>query len=393
MIERKPRLLRITTVPISLHLLLKGQPQFMMKNGFEVLSVSADGRELQAIKNAGIPHHIINLTRKISPLADSIALWKMIQLIKSFKPDIVHTHTPKAGLIGMIAAWICRVPIKLHTVAGLPVMEATGMKKFVLILTEKITCFCANNVYPNSNGLMDYMTNNFKSFTNKFKVLGKGSTNGINTNYYSLTPEISALADVLKSKHNIQPSDFVFCFIGRLVGDKGINELINVFDVLSKYNSCKLLLVGMQEPDLDPLSQNCLEIIQNNPNVIDLGYQDDVRIALAASNAFVFPSYREGFPNVVMQAQSMGVPCIVSDINGCNELVTHNVSGLIVPVKNESALQGAMDIFINDTKKCKTFASIARENILQHYEQSQVWNYILTEYKDMLMKSLQFNKT
>ena len=141
MIERKPRLLRITTVPISLHLLLKGQPQFMMKNGFEVLTVSADGKELQAIKNAGIPHQIINLTRKISPIADSIALWKMIRLIKSFKPDIVHTHTPKAGLIGMIAAWICRVPIRLHTVAGLPVMEATGIKKSLLILTEKITCF------------------------------------------------------------------------------------------------------------------------------------------------------------------------------------------------------------------------------------------------------------
>jgi glycosyltransferase involved in cell wall biosynthesis len=387
MLDKKPRLLRITTVPISLHLLLKGQPQFMQSNGFKVLTVSADGKELAAIKSTGIPHQIINLTRKISPIADTIALWKMIQLIKSFKPDIVHTHTPKAGLIGMMAAFICRVPIRLHTVAGLPVMEALGLKKSLLILTEKITCFCANNVYPNSNGLMVFMINNFRSFKHKFKVLGKGSTNGIITKHYSLTPELSVLADHLKSKYNIQPSDFVFCFIGRLVGDKGINELINVFDCLSKNNNCKLLLVGMQEPELDPLSANCLEIIHNNKNIISLGYQDDVRVALTASNVFVFPSYREGFPNVVMQAQSMGVPCIVSDINGCNELVTHQESGLIVPVKNETALQEAMCILMNDTEKCKSFASIARENILQHYEQSQVWNYILNEYKQMLSKN------
>ena len=388
MLEKKPRLLRITTVPISLHLLLKGQPQFMMKNGFEVLTVSADGKELAAIHNAGIPHQIINLTRKISPVADFIALWKMIQLIKSFKPDIVHTHTPKAGLIGMMAAWICRVPIRLHTVAGLPVMEAQGIKRSLLILTEKITCFCANNVYPNSNGLMAYMVNNFKSFKHKFKVLGKGSTNGIITNHYTLTPELNELAVQLKSKYHILPSDFIFCFIGRLVGDKGINELINVFDTLSKKFNCKLLLVGMQEPELDPLSAACLEIIQNNKDIISLGYQDDVRVALAASNAFVFPSYREGFPNVVMQAQSMGVPCIVSDINGCNELVTNNVSGLIVPVKNETALIEAMTKLINNTETCKSFASIARENILQHYEQAQVWNYILNEYKQLLNKNL-----
>lgn len=387
MLDKKPRLLRITTVPISLHLLLKGQPQFMQSNGFEVLTVSADGKELAAIKSTGIPHQIINLTRKISPIADTIALWKMIQLIKSFKPDIVHTHTPKAGLIGMMAAYICRVPIRLHTVAGLPVMEAQGLKKSLLILTEKITCFCANNVYPNSNGLMDFMIDNFRSFKHKFKVLGKGSTNGIITKHYTLTPEISVLATQLKSKHNFQPSDFVFCFIGRLVGDKGLNELINVFDILSKKNNCKLLLVGMQEPELDPLSANCLEIIHNNKNIISLGYQDDVRVALAASNVFVFPSYREGFPNVVMQAQSMGVPCIVSDINGCNELVSHNKSGLIVPVKNETALQEAMYILMNDTEKCTSFASIARENILQHYEQSQVWNYILNEYKQLLTKN------
>jgi glycosyltransferase involved in cell wall biosynthesis len=386
MVAIKPRLLRITTVPISLHLLLKGQPQFMAENGFDVLTVSADGKEVTAIKAAGISHKIIHLTRKISPIADILALWNLIRLIRTFKPQIVHTHTPKAGLIGMMASWICNVPIRLHTVAGLPVMEAAGMKKHILLFTEQITCFCAHRIYPNSNGLLSYMNDHFKKHQYKFKVLGMGSTNGIPSAHYTLTPVLTEKAKTLKIEKNIQPTDVVFCFIGRLVSDKGLNELISVFDDLSKTMPCKLLLVGMQEPTLDPLSPKTLQLLQENKHIICLGYQDDVRVALAASNVFVFPSYREGFPNVVMQAQSMEVACIVSDINGCNELVTHQESGIIIPVKNKEALRDAMYFLMEHKELCTSYATKARSTILNHYEQSKVWNNLLHEYHTLLSK-------
>lgn len=386
MVSTKPRLLRITTVPISLHLLLKGQPQFMLENGFDVLTASADGKEVAAIKAAGIAHTIIHLTRKISPIADLLALWHLVHLIRTFKPHIVHTHTPKAGLIGMMASWICNVPVRLHTVAGLPVMEASGLKKQILLFTEQITCFCAHRIYPNSRGLLTFMNTNFKKHQHKFSVLGMGSTNGIPSAHYTITPKLTEKAQILKNENNIQSTDFVYCFIGRLVGDKGINELISVFNELSKTTSCKLLLVGMQEPMLDPLSPKTLQLLQENKRIIALGYQDDVRVALAASDVFVFPSYREGFPNVVMQAQSMEVACIVSDINGCNELVTHQESGIIIPVKNEVALRDAMHYLMQHKELRKSYVTKARSNIVNHYEQAKVWENLLNEYNNLLQK-------
>src|SRR5690606_9683572 len=138
----------ITTVPISLKLLLRGQLHFMMAEGFEVMAVSSDGPEVDSLLQEGITHRVVRMTRTIAPLSDLVALIKLVSVIRTFKPDIVHTHTPKAGLLGMLAAWICRVPIRLHTVAGLPLMERRGFVRAVLVLTEKITYACATAVYP-----------------------------------------------------------------------------------------------------------------------------------------------------------------------------------------------------------------------------------------------------
>src|SRR6187551_3696016 len=148
-----PRLVRITTVPISLHLLLQGQFRYMREHGFDVITMSADGKEVADVIKDGTPHIVIPMTRKITPLQDFKCLFKLIVEIKKLKPDIVHTHTPKAGLLGMIASWACRVPVRLHTVAGLPLMESSGPKRYLLDLAERLTYACAHIVYPNSQGL------------------------------------------------------------------------------------------------------------------------------------------------------------------------------------------------------------------------------------------------
>src|SRR5690242_3117643 len=153
----KPRLLRITTVPISLKLLLRGQLAFMQSQGFEVLAVSADGKEIQSVTEEGVNHKIVPFTRKITLIQDLICLWQLIVLIRKFRPDIVHTHTPKAGLLGMLAAWICGVPLRMHTVAGLPLVEARGFKRAVLKITERITYWCAHRLYPNSGMLKEFI--------------------------------------------------------------------------------------------------------------------------------------------------------------------------------------------------------------------------------------------
>jgi glycosyltransferase involved in cell wall biosynthesis len=379
----KPRLLRITTVPMSLKFLLKGQLSFMQSSGFEVLALSADGPEIKAVTDEGVKHQIVKLTRKITPLTDLWSVFQIMQVIWKFKPHIVHTHTPKAGLIGMIAAWICRVPVRMHTVAGLPLMEVTGFKHTVLSLTEKITYACATRVYPNSKALASYIEQHLYSSPSKFKVIGEGSTNGIDTDFFCLTDQVRAAARRLKEENSLK-DELAFSFVGRIVKDKGINELLKAFDRLSQEVECRLILVGPFEDDLDPISDESRAILKSNKNIVATGYVNDVRPALAASDVFVFPSYREGFPNVVMQACCMERPCIVTNINGCNEIIQHGITGLIVEPKNEKQLYDAMKSLATNPSQRKEFGTLSRKFVAGNFNQKYLWNLILTEYKTQL---------
>ena len=405
-----PRLLRITTVPISLKLLLRGQFTFFKSHGFEVLTVSADGAEVKDMIEDGITHQVVPMTRTITPVSDFVSLIKLIQVIRKFNPDIVHTHTPKAGLLGMMAAWVCRVPVRMHTVAGLPLMEATGVKKMILKITERITYACATNVYPNSKGLFDFIISEFQipdsifqtslekvaerdrpqfEIRNlKFKIIGRGSSNGIDSSFFSRTPELQNRADEIRKQYHIPEGAIVFSFVGRVVKDKGIIELITAFKMILKTREdAYLLLVGPLEQELDPLPAEVLDFIQQHPQVVAAGYQNDVRPWMVASDVFVFPSYREGFPNVVMQAACLEVPCIVSDINGCNEIIEAQVNGLIVPAKDAKALFEAMQAMMTDQDKRESFAKKSREFVSKNFDQQFVWGQLLAEYRRVLKQS------
>jgi glycosyltransferase involved in cell wall biosynthesis len=181
----------------------------------------------------------------------------------------------------------------------------------------------------------------------------------------------------------------VFCFVGRIVKDKGINKLLSAFDRLSKENKdVKLLLVGPEERELDPISKQSQEIIKNNKQVISVGFQKDVRPFLAQSDVFVFPSYREGFPNVVMQAGAMELPSIVTNINGSNEIIEEGVNGTIIPVKDENALFDKMKLLAEDENLRNNLAKNARQMIVDRYEQKFVWNELLDEYNRLLSEKL-----
>lgn len=405
------KLLRITTVPLSLKVLLKGQLNFMSNNGFEVVAVSSDAKSLQEVQETEkVAVETVEMTRTISPLKDLKALWDFYRLCKKEKPLMVHSHTPKAGIVGMLGAKLAGVPIRLHTVAGLPLMEATGTKRKVLDFVEKVTYASATKVYPNSKGLYDFIVANRLTSSVKLKVIGKGSSNGIDTNFFSLNQVPLEKQTELKKEWNITTNDFVFVFVGRLVGDKGINELVQAFQNLETRNQesaslvsnlealvpspqslvsskvPKLLLVGPLESDLDPLKEETLKEITTNPNIISVGFQKDVRPYFAIANALVFPSYREGFPNVVMQAGAMGLPSIVSNINGCNEIVVEGENGTIIPVKNVEAIQIAMQKMMEDKEYYSKLKENARPMIQSRYEQSVVWNALLEEYNSLINK-------
>jgi glycosyltransferase involved in cell wall biosynthesis len=385
----KPKLIRITTVPLSLQKLIAGQMEFMSRNEFEVFMISSpfDGQlALERKENAiYIP---IAMTRVISPLADLKSLYNLVKAFRQIKPDIVHTHTPKAGLLGMLAARIVGVPVRLHTVAGLPLMEARGLKRIVLEAIEKITYACAHQVYPNSSNLKEFIiASNFTSSA-KLKVIGNGSSNGINVNLFQLTDDIASQVKVLQIKHHLNADHFIFVFVGRLVKDKGIEELVSAFSALAKqYPKMRLLLVGPEESDLDPLSMECRTEIYDNPAIIHVGYQNDVKPYLALSQVLTFPSYREGFPNVPMQAGCFGLPCIVSNINGCNEIIENDKNGVIIPVKDTVSIKEAMDRVYLDTELYDVMKSNARKMIVERYDQQKVWDLILREYQYFLKRN------
>lgn len=377
------KLIRITTVPISLQTLLKGQHRFMSQNGFEVVGVSSTGAELKNVRNdEDIRVYELEMTRTISPLADLKSLWNFYNLCKKEKPLIVHSHTPKAGVVGMLGAKLAGVPIRLHTVAGLPLMEATGVKRKVLDVVEKLTYTSATKVYPNSKGLYNFILQHSYTKPIKLKIIAQGSSNGIDTNHFNPAQIEAEQQKQLKQDLGIQPDDFVFVFVGRLVGDKGINELVEAFSQLNK--NSKLLLVGSSEAELDPLELKTLKKIENNPNILTVGFQKDVRPYFAISNALVFPSYREGFPNVVMQAGAMELPSIVSNINGCNEIIIEGENGIIIPVKNSEGLKTAMQKMIEDKNYYLQLKKNARKMIESRYEQKVVWAALLQEYNELI---------
>jgi glycosyltransferase involved in cell wall biosynthesis len=358
----------------------------MRDKGFEVLTVSAAGPEVETIKKEGVDHRVIPFTRRLTPIQDLLCLWRLIELIRLFRPDIVHTHTPKAGLLGMMAAWICNVRVRIHTVAGLPQMESGPLMRSLLHVTERVTHAGAHRIYLNSIALREYVVNQLQFSPVKLKVLGNGSSNGINASFYSRTESLEREARNLRSTLGISPTDLVFCFVGRIVRDKGIIDLAKAFQQLRNSQPAKLILVGSFEEELDPLPSSTVKFLKEDSDVILAGFQDDVRPWVMAADIFVFPSYREGFPNVVLQACCMEIPCIVSDINGCNEIIEDQVTGLVVKPKDAEALYNAMRSLSTEQARRKRFGTLSREFVAKHFDQQYFWEELLKDYQSLLKK-------
>lgn len=391
----KPKIIRVTTLPISMNILLRNQLRFMSFY-FNVIGItSKDTKHFpEIIQREGIRLVSIKLTRSISLITDLIALLKMIHIFVREKPQIVHSHTPKAGLLAMLAARLVSVPVRLHTLSGLPLSEATGIRKRIFRVAERITGSCAHRVYPNSAGLKRLVIEERLYSPDKLKIIGNGSSNGIDLEYFN-SSNFDSTADFRKnfrSTIGISEDDIVFCFIGRIVKDKGIKELIHSFHNLLIANERNtktlsrivLLLVGPLGTGDNRIGKHLEHTIQTHSEIEYVGRKDDIRPYLLASDVFVFPSYREGFPNVVMQAGAMDLPCIVTDINGCNEIVVNMENGLIVQPKDIDSLSGAMQLLLDNPALRANMASKARKMVADRYNQKDFWAALLEEYNDLL---------
>ena len=377
------KLVRTSTIAASLDILVKGQLRFL--NGhYEVIAVSGEDKHLENVRNReGVRTFSVPMQRQISPLKDLVTLWKLYVFFKKEKPDIVHSMTPKAGLLSMAAARFAGVPVRIHTFTGLIFPSRKGQMQKLLIFMDKLLCRFATNIYPEGQGVKSDLIR-FNITSKPLHVIANGNVNGVDNQYFD--PEIYSETDknLLKAELKITTDNFVYIFIGRLVGDKGINELIAAFKRLAAEKPhIKLLLVGGMETELDPLLPETVCEIGTNPNIISVGFRPDIRPYLGIANALAFPSYREGFPNVVLQAGAMGLPSIVSDINGCNEIIESGMNGVIIPVKNAEALYDAMNELASDENLQATLRLNSRPVIVQKFAQKEVWNALLNAYQKL----------
>jgi glycosyltransferase involved in cell wall biosynthesis len=380
MVKRK--LIRVMTADFSHIELLKGQGKFMSQY-YDVLAIGSDtGRINEIYENEGIRAINIPMKRSLAPFSDLKCLLQFIKVFRKEKPFIVNAGTPKGSLLAMIAAKITCVPHRIYSVTGLRYEGCSGFMRWLLMTMERISCLCANKVIPEGNGVKNTLIRDH--ITNKpLEVVLNGNINGVDMQHYSVESVSQSKAEIRKQM-NLTDDDFAFIFIGRLVKDKGINELASaMMKMKSIHPNVKLIVVGNYESKLGPLHEDTVNFINHDSSVRYIGYQYDVRPAFIAADALAFPSYREGFPNVVLQAGAMGLASIVTDISGCNEIVIEGVNGKIIPPRNSDRLFEEMKWFYENQDEVKEMSSRARQLIQDRYEQSAVWNALLNVYQKM----------
>ena len=350
----------------------------MKRDGYETVVVTSPGKELDDFKKRNPLEKTIEVSmeRHISLAKDLKSLWQMVKVLRKEKPYMVHSMTPKAGLLTMIAGWLTGVPVRVHTFTGLVWPTETGLKRKILMATDWITCACATHIIPEGQGVM----NDLQHYITRepMKVLGYGNVKGVDMDKFNP----ARFPDVKKDE-----SKFRFVFVGRIVGDKGINELVEAFVRLNnEYPKTQLTLVGKYEANLDPVKPETLKLIEENPCIDACGprYGDDLLVEYMESDCFVMPSYREGFPNTVMEAGAMGLPSIVTDINGSREIIIHGENGLIVPSKDTDALYQAMKQMVENTSVREKMAANARPLIESRFEKSFVQDCLIKFYKEIL---------
>lgn len=379
---KKIKIIRACTVPQSLSFVTGMIPDLQKK--YEVVLLSSPGSEWEQVKSEydGVRCLQVPMERHISIKNDIVALWCLIVVFCKEKPTMVHSMTPKAGMLCMLAAFIARVPVRVHSFTGLVFPTSHGFKRRVLMATDWLTCFCATHIVPEGEGVKDDLLNN--RITRKhLKVLGFGNVKGIDLTHFSRTENVMEQAEPIR-KEGIT----TFISIGRIVRDKGINEMVQAFQRLYTENSSvRLILVGVYEDNLDPISKDTKDIINSCKAIEAVGRQSDVRPWLAASDVAILASYREGFPNVVIEAGAMGLAQIVTNINGAREIIKDGENGVIVPSKDADALYKAMRKLTLDTELRKRLATNARQSISSRFDYRFVRKCLYDFYDEIIQQN------
>ncbi len=372
----KKKIIIVTTVPQTIYYILENQPSFL-KQHYEVELVTSPGIEVSLIqKREKVKIHTIEMQRKISPLKDFFALIRLVFLFLKIRPDCVHSYTPKAGLLSMASAYLIGVKIRIHTFTGLVFPSRKGIIKKLLIFTDKLTAFFATMIVAESEGVKEDLKSK-KITPHNIDIIGSGNIAGVDEQFYSPSSKELKLSSRLRL--GLPDDVFVFCYVGRLNPEKGIPELIRAFSSLD--SNAYLLIAGIPDPSY-PLDSKTLDLIECNSKILNLKSLHNAKIIFSASDVNILPSHREGFSNVLLEACSMGIPSIATDVNGSREIIRNNETGWLIPIKNELALKEALEMSLK-SYNLSELGENCRNEILKKFKRKDYLQKLLNFYKKL----------
>lgn len=375
------RILLVTTVPSTIRYILAGQPKFLSSK-YDVCIASSPDSDLDYISmSEGVDVYPIKMNRRISVLEDIKSVFDMLFIIHKVKPDVVHSFTPKAGLVCAIAGFIMCSPVRVHTFTGLIFPTKKGFLKNIIKAMDKIVCTLNSSIVAEGVGVKSDLE---KITKKKIEIIWNGNVAGVDTDFFSLDNYKYCLnkgefVDLIRRNDK-----FKFCYIGRITKDKGIEELVEAFLRLNVDNRYELLIAGSFEDERDINTRIKNEILSNK-SIINLGFLQDVRPVLASSDVFILPSYREGFPNSVLQACSMELPCIVTDVSGSNELITDGLNGWIADPASVKSLYQKMKIAANQTADVRNrMGNFSRNMVLEKFDRKEFQKRLISFYESII---------
>lgn len=377
-------MLHVVTASMGVRL-MRGQLKFLREAGFEVAVASAPGEELTSIARAEKAQRIeAPLSREIAPLRDLVALVHIWAILRRIRPAIVNFGTPKAGLIAGLAARLSGVPFRVYTLRGLRGETATGIKRHLLFLCERISCACADRVICVSGSLRQKAVSHGIVDPERAVVLGSGSSNGVDVSRFECAGGSQILGRQLREKLGIPEAAPVVGFVGRFTRDKGMPELMEAFTTLrGQFPELRLLMVGdFEEGDLP--AAEVVRRINTEPNIVCTGFVDDAAPYYAVMDILALPTYREGFPNVVLEAQAAGKPAVVTNATGAVDSVIDGVTGLIVPLRDSVALTGALGKLLAEPKLAFAMGQNGRKRAIAQFQPTRIWNELVGQYQSAL---------
>jgi len=393
---RRGAVVHISNVPFSLRSFISGQAKYMRERGLDLHVICSAGELLDRFADSeGVTTHEVSIHRQITPFRDLAALWKIVRILRREQAVVVHAHTPKGGLLGVLGAWLARVPAALYFIHGLPFVTSRGFRRFALLASDRLTCAAATQVLCVSDSIRGVLLDNKLCRPEKAKVLLHGSCNGVDAdNLFNPDRLDEEIRRETRARFGIGPDSLVLGFVGRIARDKGVGELVEAWRLLSaEFPNLHMVVVGPFE-DNDPIPPEAAEILRTDPQIHLTGYvhaehTEELPAIYDIMDVLAFPSYREGFGMVSIEAGAMRVPVVTTRIPGCVDAVVDGETGVLVPPRNSQSLANALRTYLCDPELRRLHGAASRQRVLRDFGQEAIWEAIYQEYRRLLQQAVE----